>query len=91
MRAKIVSFLILTVCLATVVSGQSYDKMWKEVQALQKLDRPRSVVDLTTAIYRKASLERNVPEMLKAYITGMEYREKITPDSLPRYIRGLEQ
>lgn len=91
MRVRFVSFLILFMGLIPALSGQSYDKMWKKVQAMQKLDRPRSALDLTAEIYRKANRERNVPEMLKAYVSGMEFREKITPDSLSRDILGLEQ
>ena len=42
-------------------------------------------------IYAKAKQERNVPQMMKAYLTMMTYRGNITPDSIPVDIKGLEE
>ncbi len=58
---------------------------------MQQKDRPRSVLDLTEKIFRKAKTEKNAAQMMKAYLTGMEYRMAISPDSLSAGIQGLER
>ena len=62
--------------------AQTYDKMWKEVEQLQKKDLPQSVVSASMKIYDKAKAERDVPQMMKAYLTAMQYRTLVIPDSL---------
>ena len=42
-------------------------------------------------IYDKAKAEQNVPQMMKAYLTAMQYRSLLTPDSLKVDMNGLEQ
>lgn len=91
MRARFFSFLMVFSCITAIVPAQSYTKLWKEVEAMQKLDRPKSALDLTRSIFQKAQQEQNVSEMLRAYVEGMEFREKITPDSLSRDIEGFEK
>lgn len=71
--------------------AQTYDSRWRDVEAMEKKDMPRSVIDITTGIYDKAKAERNVPQMLKAYLTRAQYRVKLTPDSLRTEMVGLEQ
>lgn len=70
--------------------AQTYDKMWKEVEQLQKKDLPQSVVSASMKIYDKAKAERDVPQMMKAYLTAMQYRTLVTPDSLETDMKGLE-
>ena len=41
-------------------------------------------------IYDKAKAERDVPQMMKAYLTAMQYRTLVTPDSLETDMKGLE-
>ena len=59
-------------------------------QAQQK-SLPQTVVRLTGEIYQKAKAEKNSPQMLKAYIWQMKFREEITPDSFYVSLNGLEQ
>ena len=70
--------------------AQTYDKMWKEVEQLQKKDLPQSVVSASMKIYDKAKAERDVSQMMKAYLTAMQYRTLVTPDSLETDMKGLE-
>lgn len=70
--------------------AQTYDKMWKEVEQLQKKDLPQSVVSASMKIYDKAKAERDVPQMMKAYLTAMQYRTLVTPDSLETDMKELE-
>lgn len=62
--------------------AQSYDTLWKRVAALEKRDLPQSVIDEATKIYSKAQQEKQLPQMLKAYLTLMQYRSRISSDSL---------
>ena len=41
-------------------------------------------------IYDKAKAERDVPQMMKAYLTAMQYRTLVTPDSLETDMKELE-
>lgn len=91
MKARLFSLLIVLMCLLVTVHAQSYEKLWKEVKEMKKMDRPKSALELTQTIYRKAKQERNVPEMMKAYMCGMDFRGSITPDSIVRDIDGLER
>lgn len=81
---------LLAMSLFAPLHAQTYDKMWKEVEQLQKKDLPKSVVSASMKIYDKAKAERDVPQMMKAYLTAMQYRALVTPDSLEADIRELE-
>lgn len=83
-------FLLMIGMYLPVLHAQSYEKMWKQVEQAQKKSLPQTVVELTGEIYRKASQEKNVPQMLKAYISREAYREMLTPDSLYTNLKNLE-
>lgn len=46
------------------------------------MDLPASVVSTADKIYDKGQTERNIPQMMKAFIVRAEYRGNIAPDSL---------
>lgn len=80
------------ILLATIVAqAQTYEKLWKEVEQMEKKDLPKSALKLTESIYRKALDERNAAEAIKAYWQGMQYRQMVTPDSLYTDVKGLER
>lgn len=81
--------LMIGVCVLSL-HAQSYDNLWKQVEQAQKKSLPQTAVKLTGKIYRKAELEKNAPQMLKAYIYRETYQEKLTPDSLYTNFRNLE-
>ncbi len=58
---------------------------------MEKKDLPKSVIAEAQRIYDKAKKERNVPQMMKAYLTMMNYRGQISPDSISVDIKGLEE
>ena len=60
------------------------------MEQAQKKSLPQTVVKLTEKIYRKAELEKNAPQMLKAYICREAYQERLTPDSLYTNLKKLE-
>lgn len=63
--------------------AQSYDTLWKRVADFEKRDLPQSALKEATLIYEKAQEEQQLPQMMKAYLTAMQYRSRISPDSLP--------
>lgn len=82
---------LLVMSLLAPLQAQTYDRMWKELEVLERKDLPKSVVAEAMKIYDKAKAEQNVPQMMKAYLIAMQYRALITPDSLSVDIDGLEQ
>lgn len=73
------------------MQAQTYDNLWKELEVLERKDLPKSVISEAMKIYDKAKAEQNVPQMMKAYLTAMQYRSLLTPDSLKVDMNGLEQ
>ena len=90
-----IRYLSLIVLLAMSVfapmQAQTYDNLWKELEVLERKDLPKSVISEAMKIYDKAKAEQNVPQMMKAYLTAMQYRSLLTPDSLKVDMNGLEQ
>lgn len=73
-----------------VMQAQSYEHLWQRVEQLEKDDLPKSVVEAARTIYVKAEKEKNVPQMMKAFLTMTVYREVVSPDSLQVDVRKLE-
>lgn len=88
---QICIILLLTFGIAPMAHAQSFDKLWKQVEQAEKKSLPKTVIQLTTDIYRKAEAEKNSPQMLKAYTWRMKYRESLTPDSFYVSLQGLQQ
>ena len=90
MKTRIFSLVLLLV-LAVTLQAQTYDQFWKNVEQMKQKDLPKSVIAEAQRIYDKAKKERNVPQMMKAYLTMMESRGSITPDSIQVDVKGLEE
>ena len=92
MNIKLVGVFML-LCLVSIpgMQAQSFDELWKQVEQAEKNNLPRTLVDLTDKIYRKAEKKKDSPQMLKAYMWRMKYRETIAPDSFYINLQGLEQ
>lgn len=85
--AGIISILI---CLPFRVSAQSYEQMWKQVEALEQKQLPKSAIKEVQKIYEHAKQEKNMPQMMKAHLTKVSLSIDITPDSLDRELSGLK-
>ena len=90
MKTRIFSLVLLLV-LAVTLQAQTYDQFWKNVEQMKQKDLPKSVIAEAQRIYDKAKKERNVPQMMKAYLTMMDSRGSITPDSIQVDVKGLEE
>lgn len=71
--------------------AQSYEKLWKQVEQVQKKSLPQTVVNLTGEICQKALAEKNSPQLLKAYLCRAAFQERLTPDSLYTRLNVMEQ
>ena len=71
--------------------AQSYDKMWRNISEYQKKDLPQSVINQAYVIFDKACQEKNSPQIIKSFLTAMQYREEISADSLNKDITSLEK
>lgn len=95
MRMKVRCVLGVIVLLAGSLLGsaqaQDYDALWKKVEQSERKDLPKSALADVMEIYEKAKAQRNVPQMMKAYLTAAHFRSIISPDSLDVDLDGLEQ
>lgn len=93
MKIRYLSLIVLLVMsVFAPMQAQTYDNLWKELEVLERKDLPKSVISEAMKIYDKAKAEQNVPQMMKAYLTAMQYRSLLTPDSLKvDDMNGLEQ
>lgn len=82
--------LLMVVCVGLPLHAQSYEKLWKQVEQAQKKSLPQTVIKLTDDIYRKGEREKNIPQMLKAYICRETTQEQLTPDSVITNFKHLE-
>lgn len=92
MKIRYLSLIVLLVMsVFAPMQAQTYDNLWKELEVLERKDLPKSVISEAMKIYDKAKAEQNVPQMMKAYLTAMQYRSLLTSDSLKVDMNGLEQ
>ena len=73
------------------LEAQNYDRMWKEVESLQKKDHPRSVIEKTENIFSQSLADRNLPQMIKAFMVCSEYKVRLSPDSLNEQKERLKE
>ena len=79
MKTRIFS-LIWMMMFVVAVQAQTYNQLWKNVEQMEQKDMPKSVIAEAEKIYAKAKAERNVPQMMKAYLMMMACRGNINPD-----------
>lgn len=73
------------------LEAQNYDRMWKEVESLQKKDHPRSVIEKTESIFSQALVDKNLPQMIKAFMVCSEYKVRLSPDSINIQLEKLKE
>ena len=69
---KIVFFFLFSVLFVSVSNAQvkanTYPNLWKEVQKLELKNLPKSALEITDKIYKKAKEENNSPQLIKSLI-----------------------
>ena len=90
--------LFISVCLMALfllgsagAQAQSYDKLWKQAEQAQEKSRPKTVIELADQIYRKALVEKNSGQLLKAYLCRENFKRQLTPDSLYSTLLYMER
>ena len=80
---RVLFFIVVMSSLFSLHSNaQTYQSLWKSVEEFEKKDLPKSALGVVQKIYDKAEKEQQVPQMMKAFLTGMGYRHRISRDSL---------
>ena len=66
-KVHLMSWLILFFSLfSSVLQAQSYNELWKEVEAAQKKDLPKTVIGVVDKIYTKAKSEKKLHHIMNA-------------------------
>lgn len=87
----LMGLILMFVIFPITLEAQNYDKQWKEVEALQKKDLPRSVIEKSENIFSQAVADRNLPQMIKAFMVCSEYKVRLSPDSLNEQKERLKE
>ena len=74
-----------------MVSAQSYDRLWKQLQEAENKNLPQSVQQIAGQILEKALKEKQAGQMFKAYLYRENYQERVTPESLYARFPKIEQ
>ncbi|MDO5446539.1 MAG: alpha-2-macroglobulin family protein [Prevotellaceae bacterium] len=82
-------FAIMGVFEMLMVSAQTYDAMWKQVEQLGDKDLPQSQIEVLERIIPKAEKERAYGHLLKAELMRLQLNTNISPDSLLPAIQRL--
>ncbi len=62
-------------------SSEGYDDLWNKLNEHKRNDMPRKVIDEAQKIYDKAAKEKNFGHLAKAWVTIVETKCDIDPDS----------
>ena len=87
----LMGLMLMLIVFPITLEAQNYDKQWKEVEALQKKDLPRSVIEKSENIFLQAVADRNLPQMIKAFMVCSEYKVRLSPDSLNEQKERLKE
>ena len=71
--------------------GQSYKKMWKQLEEYDDKDLPQQVIKQANAIVEKAKKDREYGHLLKAQLIAIDTQCDVAPDSLRPAVQRLEQ
>lgn len=88
MTKKIGLFASLALSLSS--SAQSYETLWKQVEANSQKDLPKSALEIVEQIRDKAVAEKNDAQLLRASLMSHVYGNEISPDSGKTYYVQME-
>lgn len=74
----------------TTSKAQSYDQLWKSVDAATKADLPKTALERIKVIRTKAERERNEVQLLRTYLLTGYHAESISSDSGRVELQRLE-
>lgn len=86
---KLLSTLLLSALTLTSLA-QSYDQLWKNVNAAERKDLPKTEITALEKIVSKATKESNYGQLLAAGLKRGSVQLSISPDSLNAEVKRLE-
>lgn len=91
MSKKIGMILAVWLLIPMTMVAQTYSALWKQVQAAQEKDLPKTAIAQLTKIETKARQERAYGQLIKATLTIVKLQGEIAPDSVAPAVRRLEK
>ena len=91
MNKKIGMVLAAWLLIPMAMVAQTYSALWKQVEAAQEKDLPKTALTHLTKIETKARQERAYGQLLKAALTTVKLQGEIAPDSMAPAVKRLEQ
>lgn len=88
---KILTLLTILFCMNIAsLHAQSYDELWEKVENLENDDKPQSVLEAATVIYKKAKQENCFPQLVRAKMRMVEKECDLDPERfLPQELEQL--
>ena len=83
--------LLTSLALAASASAQSYEQLWKQVDADNEKDLPQSAIQGVEQILAKATSEQNAAQQLRAALMKRLLEEEISPDSATSFLQRMEE
>ena len=83
-------FSVLYMMLPLSLFAQSYDDLWKRVDAAGSKDLPKTQIDLLTKIAKKAQREKAYGQLLAADLLASSLQTQISPDSMDVEVERLK-
>src|SRR5688572_1518079 len=74
----------------TTKKVQDFKQAWKEVDSLEKLDLPKTIMPVLQGIYTKAKAENNTSEQIKAALYILRYQNTLEENGQDKNIRWLK-
>ena len=88
---KRIMSLLTSLALAASASAQSYEQLWKQVDADNEKDLPQSAIQGVEQILAKATSEQNAAQQLRAALMKRLLEEEISPDSATSFLQRMEE
>lgn len=88
---KRIMSLLTSLALTASASAQSYEQLWKQVDADSEKDLPKSAIQGVEQILTKATSEQNAAQQLRAALIKRILEEEISPDSATTFLQRMEE
>src|SRR5690348_11220182 len=91
LKCPLLPLLSLTLLIfSSAVAQQRYDSHWKKIMSLESKGLYKTAAGEAEQIYLMAKAARNSPQLIKALIYEMKYRDQLEEGALVKNIKELE-
>ena len=91
MKPKMKTLLAALLLTPMTLFGQTYQTLWKQVEAAQEKDLPQTAMQSLLQIQEKARTEQAYGQLLKSTLYYSKLQSEVAPDSLRPAVTRLEQ